>query len=93
MTKHNQIKLFEEKNVKAVYDNLEEKWYFTVVDVVALLTDSDNPQIYWRVLKNRLAKERNESVTNCNTSKILAVDGKVVSPVNAKQGLALSDRN
>ena len=77
MTKFNQIKLFEEKKVRAVYDDTEEKWYFAIVDVCAVLTDSTNPQIYWRVLKNRLTKEGNETVTNCNAFKLRAADGKM----------------
>ena len=77
MTKFNQIKLFEEKKVRAVYDDTEEKWYFAIVDVCAVLTDSTNPQTYWRVLKNRLTKEGNETVTNCNALKMQAADGKM----------------
>ena len=77
MTKFNQIKLFEEKKVRAIYDDVEEKWYFSIVDVCAVLTDSTNPQTYWRVLKNRLLKEGNETVTNCNALKLQAADGKM----------------
>ena len=77
MTKFNQIKLFEEKKVRAVYDDTEEKWYFAIVDVCAVLTDSTNPQTYWRVLKNRLTKEGNETVKNCNALKMQAADGKM----------------
>jgi len=77
MTKFNHIKLFEEKKVRAVYDDVEEKWYFAIVDVCAVLTDSTNPQTYWRVLKNRLTKEGNETVTNCNALKLQAADGKM----------------
>jgi len=71
------IKLFEEKQVRAVWDADAEKWWFSVVDIVAVLTDSDNPQVYWRVLKKRLADEGNETVTNCNGLKMLAPDGKM----------------
>ena len=77
MTKFNQIKLFEEKKVRAVYDDVEEKWYFSVVDVVAVLTDSPNPRNYWKVLKHRLKNEGNETVTNCNQLKLQAEDGKM----------------
>ena len=77
MTKYNQIKLFEEKKVRAVYDDTEEKWYFSVVDVVAVLTDSPNPRNYWKVLKHRLKNEGNETVTNCNQLKLQAEDGKM----------------
>jgi hypothetical protein len=55
---------------------VQEKWYFSVVDVIAILTDSPTPRNYWKVLKNRLKKEGNESVTNCNQLKLLAADGK-----------------
>ena len=77
MTKINQIKLFEEKKVRAVYDDAEEKWYFSVVDVVAVLTDSPNPRNYWKVLKHRLKNDGNETVTNCNQLKLQAEDGKM----------------
>ncbi|MCR5711798.1 MAG: Bro-N domain-containing protein [Prevotella sp.] len=77
MTKRQVIKLFEERKVRTVWDDQEEKWYFSIVDVCAVLTDSDNPQTYWRVLKNRLKKEGNETVTNCNALKMRAADGKM----------------
>ena len=77
MVKKQAIKLFEEKKVRTVWDDEEEKWYFCVVDVVEGLTDSANPQTYWRVLKNRLKKEGNETVTNCNALKLRAADGKM----------------
>ena len=77
MTQKHQIQLFEEKRVRTVWDDQEEKWYFSIVDVCAVLTDSENPQTYWRVLKNRLKKEDNETVTNCNGLKLRAADGKM----------------
>ena len=77
MTQHNQIQLFEEKKVRAIWDDEAEKWYFSIVDVVAVLTESPNPQTYWRVLKKRLKDEGNETVTNCNALKMLAPDGKM----------------
>ena len=77
MTQHNAIKLFEEKRVRTVWDDQQEKWYFSIVDVVAVLTDSVNPQTYWRVLKKRLIEEGNETVTNCNALKMRAADGKM----------------
>ena len=77
MTKKELIKVFEERKVRTVWDDKEEKWYFSIVDVVAVLTDSENPQTYWRVLKNRLKKEGNETVTNCNALKLRAADGKM----------------
>ncbi len=76
MTRQNAIKIFEERQVRSVWDDEEEEWFFSVVDVVAVLTDSVNPRNYWKVLKNRLKKEGNESVTNCNQLKIPAADGK-----------------
>ena len=66
MTKQQALKLFEERRVRTVWDDEQEKWYFSIVDVVAVLTDSSNPQTYWRVLKKRLLSEGNETVTNCN---------------------------
>ena len=77
MTQKQQIQLFEEKKVRTVWDDQAEKWYFSVVDVCAVLIDSENPQTYWRVLKNRLKKEGNETVTNCNGLKMRAADGKM----------------
>jgi prophage antirepressor-like protein len=71
-----EIKLFEEKKVRTVWDEEREEWYFSVVDVVGVLTDSPNPRNYWKVLKHRLVKEGNESVTNCNQLKMQAADGK-----------------
>ncbi len=71
------IKLFEEKSVRSVYNEQEEKWYFSIVDVVEVLTESPNPQVYWRVLKKRLLAEGNQTVTNCNGLKMLAIDGKM----------------
>lgn len=77
MTKQQAIQLFEERKVRTIWDDEHEKWYFSIVDVVAVLTDSDNPQIYWRVLKNRLKKEGNQTVTNCHAFKMKAADGKM----------------
>jgi DNA-damage-inducible protein D len=71
------IKLFEEKKVRSVYNEKEEKWYFSIVDVVEVLTESSNPQVYWRVLKKRLLAEGNQTVTNCNALKMVAADGKM----------------
>ena len=71
------IKLFEERKVRTIWDDTHEKWFFSIVDVVAILTDSPNPQTYWRVLKKRLKEEGNETVTNCNALKLEAADGKM----------------
>ena len=73
----NRIKLFEEKQVRAVWDGVADKWWFSVVDIISVLTDSANPQTYWRVMKKRLNDEGNETVTNCNALKMLAPDGKM----------------
>ncbi len=77
MTKQNQIQIFNDRKVRMVWDNDKEEWYFSVIDVVEVLTDSADPSTYWRVLKNRLKKEGNETVTNCNRLKLLAADGKM----------------
>lgn len=77
MTQKPEIKLFDEKLVRTVWDDEQEKWYFCVVDVVEVLTDSPNPQVYWRVLKKRLLAEGNQTVTNCNGLKMRAADGKM----------------
>jgi len=78
------IKLFEERKVRTIWDDTHEKWYFSIVDVVAILTDSTNPQTYWRVLKKRLKEEGNETITNCNALKL------ILSPNN---GVALLPKN
>lgn len=70
------VELFEDQPIRTAWVENEEEWYFSVVDVIAVLTDSDNPQTYWRVLKNRLKKEGNQTVTNCNGLKMLSKDGK-----------------
>lgn len=78
MTKENSIILFNQKQVRRHWDNDKELWYFSVVDVIEILTDSVNPQVYWRVLKKRLIDEgANETVTNCNGLKMIAADGKM----------------
>lgn len=79
MTKEHHIQLFEEKRVRSVWDDEQEKWYFSVVDVVSVLMDSNyqTARKYWKVLKGRLAKEGNETVTNCYQLKMEASDGKM----------------
>jgi hypothetical protein len=76
MTKKEALQLFEQRKVRTIWDDQEEKWYFSIVDVCGVLTDSPNPGNYWKVLKHRLVKEGNETVTNCNRLKLLAEDGK-----------------
>ncbi|MDE7102461.1 MAG: hypothetical protein K2O37_06655 [Bacteroidales bacterium] len=78
MTQKQAIQLFEQRKVRTVWDEEHEKWYFSVVDVVGVLTDSPDPKRYWSVLKTRIKKEReNESTTICSTFKLLASDGKM----------------
>lgn len=72
----NEIKIFEQNNIRSVYDEENKKWYFSVVDLIAILTDSEKPANYWKVLKNRLKKEGSQLVTNCNQLKMKAADGK-----------------
>ena len=77
MTENTQIKLFEDKKVRTLWDKESEEWYFSVVDVVAVLTESANPNNYWKVLKNRLKKEGSQLVTDCNQLKMPSADGKM----------------
>ena len=76
MTKESAIQLFEQKQVRSLWDSEQEEWHFSIVDVVGILTDSSNPNNYWKVLKNRLKKEGSELVTNCNQLKMESSDGK-----------------
>lgn len=93
MEENNSLKLFEDKNIRTAWNENEEKWYFSVVDVVAILTESEYQQArnYWKVLKNRLKKEENESVTNCNQLKMKSLDGKYYNTdvANTEQVLRL----
>ena len=83
-----EIKLYENKEIRSVWDEEKEEWYFSVVDVVAVLTESKDPQVYWRVLKKRLKDEGNETVTNCNALKMKAADGKMrLTDVADMQGI------
>lgn len=77
MTKKEALQLFEEKKIRSVWDDKEEKWYFSIVDVCAVLTESKDPTAYWRKLKQRLKQEGNETVTNCHGLKMVAPDGKM----------------
>ena len=77
MTKKETLKLFEERKVRTVWDDEKEKWYFSIVDVVSVLTDSVDATAYWRKLKQRLKEEGNETVTNCHGLKMTAADGKM----------------
>ena len=71
------VKVFGERKIRSVWDDVAEEWYFSVVDVIAVLTESTDPRNYWKVLKNRLKKEGNQTVTNCNQLKLRAEDGKM----------------
>ena len=77
MTKKETLKLFEERKVRTVWDDEKEKWYFSIVDVVSVLTDSVDATAYWRKLKQRLKEEGNDTVTNCHGLKMKAADGKM----------------
>ncbi len=77
MTQKNTLKLFEDKRVRTVWDDDQEKWFISIVDVITILTESPNPQVYWRVLKKRLLADGNQTVTNCNALKMVAPDGKM----------------
>lgn len=85
MKKENAIKIFEQKQVRSYWDEGKELWYISVIDVIAVLTDSIDPQAYWRKLKQRLKEEGNETVTNLHDLKMRAKDGKkVVTSLKAK---------
>ena len=71
------MKPYEDKKIRTVWVKDEEKYYISVVDIVGVLTESKNPQVYWRVMKKRLKAEGNETVTNCNALKLKASDGKM----------------
>jgi BRO family, N-terminal domain len=77
MQKHDAIKIFEDKKVRTIWDNEQEKWYISIIDVIAVLTDSVDSGAYWRKLKQRLKEEGNETVTNCHGLKMLASDSKM----------------
>jgi hypothetical protein len=77
MSRKEAIQLFEEKQVQTLWDTVQEKWYFSIIDVIAVLTDSTDPNAYWRKLKQRLKAEGNETVTNCHGLKMQAADGKM----------------
>ena len=72
----NELKVFEDNNIRSSYDEKQEKWFFSVVDIIAVLTESPEPRKYWSVLKTRLKKEGSELTTNCSQLKMQASDGK-----------------
>lgn len=77
MTQKESIRLFEERKVRAIWDDEQEEWYFSIVDVISILTDSPNPRKYWSVLKTRLKREGSELTTNCSQLKMKSADGKM----------------
>lgn len=77
MTQHQALQLFEDKKVRTLWDADQEKWYFSIIDAMMVLTESVNPPAYWRKLKQRLKEEGNETVTNCHGLKMQASDGKM----------------
>ena len=76
MKKDNSIKLFEEKKVRSQWNVEQEKWYFSIVDVIAILTESPIPRKYWSVLKTKLKAEGSQLTTNCSQLKMKPADGK-----------------
>ena len=102
MTKKESLQLFETKKVRTIWDDEQEKWYFAIVDVVAVLTEQNDYQTsrnYWKVLKNRLKNEGNETVTNCHQFKLQAREqleakiGKtIISSKNAKDFTQLPEK-
>ena len=76
MSQQEAIKLFDSKRIRTVWDEDQEKWFFSIVDVIAVLTESENPRKYWSVLKTRLKNEGSEMATNCSQLKLQAADGK-----------------
>ena len=85
------IRLYDNQPIRTAWDEENEEWFFAIVDVIAVLTESPNPQTYWRVIKKRLKDEGNESVTNCNALKLRAADGKkrLTDVANTQQLLRL----
>ncbi len=77
MKQQNAVQLFEDKKVRTLWDEEQEKWYISIVDVVSILTQSLDANAYWRKLKQRLKEEGNETVTNCHGLKMLAPNGKM----------------
>jgi len=77
MVQSTSIKLFQDRNIRTIWDEEQEKWYFSIIDVIAVLTDSDNPRKYWSVLKTRLKSEGSQLATNCSQLKMPGADGKM----------------
>ncbi len=81
MTKDTKIKLFNDRQIRTIWDDDQEKWFFSIVDVVGVLTESPNPRKYWSVLKTRLKKEGSQLATNCSQLKMRSSDGKFYKAV------------
>jgi hypothetical protein len=77
MSKENTIQLFQNKSIRTHWNEEKELWYFSIVDIITVLTESKNPPAYWRKLKQRLLADGNETVTNCHSLKMKAIDGKM----------------
>ncbi|MBO7294297.1 MAG: Bro-N domain-containing protein [Bacteroidaceae bacterium] len=77
MTQQQALQIFEDKKVRTIWDDEQEKWYFSIIDTIGILTESKDPTAYWRKLKQRLKVEGNETVTNCHAFKMRAMDGKM----------------
>ncbi|MGB1450232.1 MAG: hypothetical protein ACPG7E_00780 [Marinirhabdus sp.] len=80
MKKDNAIRLFQDKKVRVHRDGEQEKWYFSIVDMIGVLTESPNPRKYWSVLKTRLKKEGSQLATDCSQLKMQSADGKFLLP-------------
>ena len=80
----NEIKIFEQNNIRSAYNEEQEKWYFSVVDLIAILTDIEKPANYWKVLKNRLKKEGSQLVTICNQLKMKAADSSFFAACSSR---------
>ena len=96
MAKKELIQLFGEQKVRTKWDDEKQKWFFSIVDVCGVLTDQpdeEHARNYWKVLKHRLKKEGNETVTNCNQLKLLAADGKMRLPAKEERLLVTPERN
>jgi hypothetical protein len=74
----NKIKLFEEKKVRTHWDTEQEQWYFSIIDIIEILTESPNPRKYWSLLKTRLKAEGSQMATNCSQLKMQSTDGKML---------------
>ena len=76
MIRKDALKLFEDKKVRTIWDDEQEKWFLSIIDAIEILTDSPNPRKYWSVLKTRLKKEESQLATNCSQLKMQSADGK-----------------